>query len=167
MLIQKCGIKYIIKITDIDSPNKEIKNDLVLVKGLFKVNNLASVNTMYLINDSRKSLNPELKEQRRKILYQLECMGLDRNCIPEDCKLTLEMGYYVTNSINLKDLDNFQKFYQDTLAKYFNFNDSRIYNLAIYKRTIKNSDKCVVHFRIKKFDNELVESSKIDMRLLK
>ena len=167
MLIQKCGIKYIIKITDIDSPNKEIKNDLVLVKGLFKVNNLASVNTMYLINDSRKSLNPELKEQRRKILYQLECMGLDRNCIPEDCKLTLEMGIYMNHGINLRDTDNTIKFYQDTIALYFNFNDSRIYNLAVYKRLVLNSDKEFIHFRIKKLDNITIDSNKIDMRLLK
>ena len=164
MLVDKIGDKYIVQITDV-SLDKQKTDASVIVQGLFKVDYLASVNTMYIINDSRKILDPNLKEQRRKIWYQFDCMGYDRNCIPEDCKLTFEMMVYMNHYINGRDTDNTIKFLQDTIAEYFNFNDARIYNLSVAKRPIINSDKELVHFRIKKFYYNDKEQ-KIDNRLL-
>ena len=162
MRVERIG-NYIIQITDIE--NKKKKDDNVLIEGKFSLNYIPSVNTMYGISDHGKYMLDEYVQQRKQVLYHLQCSGYDRNCIPENCKITLEMGYYLKIAINSRDLDNLQKWTQDTIAEYFKFNDNRIYNMATYKRLIVNSEKELVHFRIKRFNyNE--KESKIDNRLL-
>lgn len=162
MIINRIG-NYIIQITDIE--NKKEKDELTLVEGKFKVNYIPSVNTLYGISDHGKYMLQEYLDERRKVWYHLQMSGFDRNCIPKESKITLEMGYYLKNAINSRDLDNLQKWTQDTIAEYFKFNDNRIYNLATYKRLIVNSDKELVHFRIKRFDYD-ENSLKVDNRLL-
>ena len=165
MIIKDVG-KYILQITDIEQPTTK-KDNSILVQGCYKMKHIPSVNTQYLIHDNRKILDPAVKEERRQICSHLWCSGYKRDCIPLDCKLTIELGFYLNHSLNQRDTDNMLKFSIDTLAEYFKFNDNIVYNIACYKRQLLNADKELVHFKIKKYELEKVEMSKIDMRLIK
>lgn len=150
MVTRTVGYKYSLTITDIDE-SKNIDKD-VLVEGIFKEEYIPSVNSMYILDGGRKILDPVLRVQRRKIWQQLEIMGYKKDTIPQDCKLTIEVGFYLKSSINKRDLDNMLKYTIDSIAEYFNFNDNRIYKLACYKRLVLDANEEITHFRIRRLE---------------
>lgn len=135
----------------------------VLAQGVFKVDYIPSVNTLYMYSEGRKVMDPQAKLERFNIWNQLQRSGHSPSEIPDNVLLNLEIGYYVKQSINKRDLDNFSKHIIDSIATFYKFNDSRVYNLSCYKRLITNSNTELVYYRIKKID---IENIKVDYRLL-
>ena len=134
-----------------DNNDVQIPNSNILTQGVYKINHIASVNSMYInIGTGKKCLDPALVDDRYKIWNQLEIAGHSPNEIPEDCKLTLEFGFYLTNSITKRDIDNMFKFNLDTLAEYYHFNDNRVFQIGGYKRLVKNYTSEMVYYRIRK-----------------
>lgn len=145
-------------------PIQKSKSD-IFSQGIFHVPYIPSVNSLYMFSEGRKIMDPEMVKQRYNVFNQLGTAGHSPTEIPQDCKLTLELGIYFASSINKRDVDNTNKWVIDTIADFYKFNDSRIYNLSIYKRLLVNSDKELVYYRIRKA-NLTTDNNAINFNLL-
>lgn len=154
-----------------DDNNEEVKSvkvddSLILASGVFSLNYIPSVNSLYMFSDGCKIMDPEMKKQRYDVFNQLARAGHTKNAIPANCKLTLEIGYYLVSEINKRDLDNFSKWTIDTIAEFFCFNDSRVYNFSCYKRLLVNSEKELIYFRIKQIKFNTIDNNSINFNYL-
>jgi len=148
--IVKVGSSYLLKLLPTnknDTQTKINRKKNELASGVFKIKYFPSVNSMYILAHRRKILSPDAVEMRNEAFNQLSLCH-SRDVVPDDCLLSLELGYYLTSSPNRRDLDNMLKFIIDTLGEYFQFNDNRVFDLHTYKRIITDSEDELLFFRI-------------------
>jgi len=159
MSVVNINNKYIIMMTDDSESNNDIRvpNSDILTQGVYRIKHIASVNSMYIdIGTGKKCLDPSLVDDRYKIWNQLEIAGHNPNEIPnDDSKLTLEFGFYLTNNINKRDIDNMFKFNLDTLAEFYHFNDNRVFQIGGYKKLVEKYKEEMVYYRIRKSNLDL------------
>lgn len=92
-------------------------------------------------------MDPECQEMRSMAFSQLAITSFDRS-VPEKVPLVLELGFFLTHSVGKRDLDNMLKFTIDTLADFYQFNDSRVYSIKTYKRLLEGSRDEVLYYKI-------------------
>ena len=116
-------------------------------KGVFKIKYFPSVNSMYIYSHRQKCLDPECTEMRSYAFSQLAKTSFTYS-VPEKVPLSLELGFFLTHSLGKRDLDNLLKFTIDTLSKYYQFNDNRVYSIKTYKRLLEGSSEEVLYYKI-------------------
>ncbi|MCK5236103.1 MAG: RusA family crossover junction endodeoxyribonuclease [Deltaproteobacteria bacterium] len=91
-----------------------------------------SVNACYR---GRRFKTPAYKQYEKDVLIQLKAMS-----VPEgELELHIQAGF----SNKGADLDNIAKVFIDILQVKYNFNDSRIYHISLYKRIVPKGDEYI------------------------
>lgn len=117
------------------------------IQGAIKIDYFPSVNSMYIHKHKRLILAPEWVQVRNYAFSQLSIHSPSQ-LIPKKGKLGIELGFFLSHSINRRDLDNCLKFTIDTLAEYYHFNDNRITTIITFKRELIGIQKEILYYKI-------------------
>lgn len=102
---------------------------------------------MYILAHRRKCMAPECVAIRDHAFSQMSTVYTGQE-VPTDAKIAIELGFYLSHSINRRDLDNCLKFTIDTLSKFYNFNDNRVFSIITYKRLLTDAKNELLYYKI-------------------
>lgn len=115
------------------------------ITGFLGCKKLISVNHMYINvkgNAKVKTLSEDAREEKRLLTTSLRDSGIKLGSLKDTDKVfRLTLIFYFSRLFYKRDVDNPAKLIQDTLSHYLGFDDSRIVELQLSKKQVKNKDQ--------------------------